>query len=416
MKNRKKLSLLCSGILNFILFSCFFGGACLPACAQWKELPFHPDGFINRIDFPDQNRGILSVGSALFKTNDTGETWDTLFSDSNAYIYDFHFITPDTGFMVIHSNTASVIKFKITHNGGLSWAEGGNLAADVSKIYFINSQTGFAASSNFSIYRTSDGGATWNTNHTHYSAVPGDFAFQTDSQGFFAGWYAGSLFKTNTAGDSWQNVNNGYELTDIHFSGKDTGIGVGWYGTIIKTTDGGTTWSALTSGTTTKLNTAFCVNNNTFYIAGDTGSILKTTDGGLNWEQQYSGTSQHLNIIYCIDQVTCLIGGDNGIILKTTNGGTVITPQDKKKNDIRVYHDPFQTAITVDLGDLRPGSCDKWVLQVCDRTGKAVLNEPLSNKTPIQLFYTDKLNEGAYFYRITGDGQLISNGKLLIQP
>ena len=54
-------------------------------------------------------------------------------------------------------------------------------------------------------------------------------------------------------------------------------------GTILKTIDGGTTWTTLSSGTTNDLNSVYFTDANTGYAVGDTGTILKTIDGGTTW-------------------------------------------------------------------------------------------------------------------------------------
>ena len=42
-------------------------------------------------------------------------------------------------------------------------------------------------------------------------------------------------------------------LSDIHFYDADTGYVVGFNGTILKTTNGGSSWTSLSSGTTNDL-------------------------------------------------------------------------------------------------------------------------------------------------------------------
>ena len=48
----------------------------------------------------------------------------------------------------------------------------------------------------------------------------------------------------------WQNpLPQGNHLTSIRFTDANTGYAVGDYGTILKTTNGGTNWVTLSSGT-----------------------------------------------------------------------------------------------------------------------------------------------------------------------
>ena len=61
-----------------------------------------------------------------------------------------------------------------------------------------------------------------------------------------------SLFVTQMCFAQWllQNQSTNYPLSNVKFISTTVGWAVGDYGTIIKTTDGGTNWTPQTSGTT----------------------------------------------------------------------------------------------------------------------------------------------------------------------
>jgi len=93
-----------------------------------------------------------------------------------------------------------------------------------------------------------------------------------------------ALFLINSAIAQWTLQNplpQGHTLHSVHFSDDNTGYAVGDVGTIIKTLDGGTTWTVLTSGTTDRFNSAYFPDVNTGYVVGDSGTIVKTIDGGI---------------------------------------------------------------------------------------------------------------------------------------
>ncbi len=56
-------------------------------------------------------------------------------------------------------------------------------------------------------------------------------------------------------------------------------------------------------------------------VVGDFGTILRTTDGGTTWVQQSSGTRHHLKRVSATDASTATVVGPNGIILRTSDGG-----------------------------------------------------------------------------------------------
>ena len=82
----------------------------------------------------------------------------------------------------------------------------------------------------------------------------------------------------------WQNPKpQGNNLHSVKFIDANTGYAVGGRGTIIKTTDGGVTWTWLPSGTENVLYSVFATDANTAYVVGTNGTILKTTNGGTNF-------------------------------------------------------------------------------------------------------------------------------------
>lgn len=128
----------------------------------------------------------------------------------------------------------------------------------------------------------------------------------------------------------WQSQNSGTSesLRSVHFPTQDTGYVVGIAGTILRTYNGGDTWTSVSvSGVTGVLNTVFFTSSTTGYISGNNGLILKTNNAGQQWNILTSGTSEDLNDLFFTNTNTGYAIGNNGIILKTINGGTSWTLQ-----------------------------------------------------------------------------------------
>ena len=83
-----------------------------------------------------------------------------------------------------------------------------------------------------------------------------------------------------------QNSGTSEDLRAISVVNADTAYVVGFNGTILKTTDGGTVWQPLTSGTTEPLFSVFFIDDTTGWVAGN--NIYKTNNGGENWMLDYS--------------------------------------------------------------------------------------------------------------------------------
>lgn len=128
------------------------------------------------------------------------------------------------------------------------------------------------------------------------------------------------VYYTETA---WKKIltNLSYSLNDISFAGKNIGNIVGDNGIILKTIDGGETWTSQSVNTTSSLKSVFLVDSSNRVAVGDNGTIIKTTNGGKDWIVLSVVTNYHLKDVVFIDSLVGIIVGTFGTILKTTDGG-----------------------------------------------------------------------------------------------
>ncbi|MFH2144230.1 MAG: YCF48-related protein [Bacteroidota bacterium] len=136
----------------------------------------------------------------------------------------------------------------------------------------------------------------------------------------------GNIYATINSGFNWtKQFSNVDPLYDIFFIDQTNGLACGSY-SLIKTSDGGLTWTQVTLPASVKdLTSVFILNNSIAYSVGyDTsydGVFLKTTDGGSTWNSISPGYNEEFYDVYFIDQNIGFISGGNGLILKTTDGG-----------------------------------------------------------------------------------------------
>ncbi len=97
----------------------------------------------------------------------------------------------------------------------------------------------------------------------------------------------------------------------------------GWainaYGTILKTTDGGDTWTTITQTHSTLLGGISFADENTGYIATLDDKILKSTDGGDTWTVSFNGISGFDKVAFKDANNGCIVGGQK---LYTSDGGS----------------------------------------------------------------------------------------------
>lgn len=118
-----------------------------------------------------------------------------------------------------------------------------------------------------------------------------------------------------------QNSGTTENLKDVYCIDANNVIVVGNGGTILKTTDGGTTWEHKVSGTTSDLRKVQFLTTTIGYAVGTNGTLLKTVDQGENWLNIDLGINTYLSGLTCLSENVFFISGSNGLVMKTTNGG-----------------------------------------------------------------------------------------------
>lgn len=145
--------------------------------------------------------------------------------------------------------------------------------------------------------------------------------------------YAGTFISTSNGGTSWNVYANagseqawglGKSLYSGWFFNATTGLACGSSGWIARTTNGGASWDSISSGgSTATLYGIHFINSTTGFIGGTSGTVLKTTDAGLSWNAITTGfTSSVYNIFATdVDHIYAPTSS-SGLLQYTTNGGT----------------------------------------------------------------------------------------------
>ena len=224
---------------------------------------------------------------------------------------------------VFMKNLLLILTFLITISFQLSaqWVtqQISPIGYNVSDVFLIDSMNIILVGD--SIYKSTDGGMTWNnkTNENFIGLLNSVFFIDSD-----IGWACGDgiLLKTTDAGETWSQFpwNFSY-FSDVFFTSKDNG----WLATfsgIYKTTNGGNLWQIKSQGDYYQIK---FVNTNLGWATGyypntDNYSLVKTTDNGNTWNEKYIF---HNNTIGEFSFVSELTGWtiDNDSLMKTTDGG-----------------------------------------------------------------------------------------------
>jgi photosystem II stability/assembly factor-like uncharacterized protein len=81
-------------------------------------------------------------------------------------------------------------------------------------------------------------------------------------------------------------------------------------------------WTPQTSPTTQNLNSASAVSNDLCWMSGESGAVIRTTNGGTTWTLNNTGLAG-LNFysVFAINATECWLGQDDGTLWHTTNAG-----------------------------------------------------------------------------------------------
>jgi photosystem II stability/assembly factor-like uncharacterized protein len=307
----------------------------------------------------------LSSGTALvagdnlriLKTINGGGTWTTKnFAGGGSTFYSINFPnfpTSSVGFAsggTPSDGPVSGFVYKST-DGGESWAAvtQPTNSSSLYDIFFIDNNTGWTCSSNafdenLEMYKTTNGGSTWNSSATGLFAERTFMGLQfLDANNGWAVGFGQEIDRTTNGGANWSAVNSGTtaDFWGVQFLSSTTGYIVGTNSTVLKTTNGTSTpvtWTSKNTGipAATGLRALYFADENNGWVVGLNGVIYHTTNGGDLWTAETSGTTEHLYAVhgYNANHVWAVGGGVSGkVILKR-----VVDP-----TDLHAKHGRFTT-------------------------------------------------------------------------
>lgn len=241
---------------------------------------------------------------------------------------DIYAISPTTiyGISALYNGTA--LNVKKTVDNGDNWEE--QYSGYTSQNYYEFSSpdsTDIFAVGNGGVIIHNSGGETWTTVASGTEENLRSIFFVDDQIGFIGG-DAGTILKTTDGGTTWVDLeatlDAPYSILDLHMVDASLGF-IGGHSFLQVTYDGGLNWTYVPGfspgGGAFAFREIQFVNNNLAYACGDQGAIWKSEDGGLTWNLQETGTTESIQDIRFIDENIGFACGFNGVALKTDNGG-----------------------------------------------------------------------------------------------
>ncbi len=224
--------------------------------------------------------------------------WNKITSGTDANLGDLSFPSENVGYA--SGTDGTILK---TINGGQTWAIlNTGVSYDFYDIDFYDENHGWAVGSGGIILFTEDGGASWSRQYGSGSMTAGIYGVEAlgENKAHACG-YDGLIMKRSTLGWPW-NQKGSSTLRSIEFANENIGWTTGNGGAMYKTTDGGTSWTAQSLGTSSPIYELHVFDANKVIAFESGGKVFKTTDGGNSWTELCDSRAYTSSGIHFIDE------------------------------------------------------------------------------------------------------------------
>ncbi len=287
--------------------------------ATWQR-PLPQGNTIFDICFVDSRHGwaVGEHGTILHTTNG-GESWSAQSSGTTEALFECSFIDREHGWVngvqILLRTTDGGRHWSSTHAPPLQGAVDNFRSACMPASGTVIVTTGFGG-----IWRSTDNGEEWR--QVHELSDPDHMYFTDEKYGWVAG-ESGRIIRTTDGGATWTDhwaLSQGRWPMMLSFSDSLRG----WVSTeqisVSATTDGGRTWSVAIKDTMMYRNDMAMIDSLHGWSCGVRG-LFRTSDGGRSWTPHPSVTSRQLNAITFRNADSGWVAGYFGVLLRTTDGG-----------------------------------------------------------------------------------------------
>jgi hypothetical protein len=286
--------------------------------------------------------------------------------------------------------------------------------------------TNLFAGTDRGVFLSTNAGKNWTQTALTESEVNVVLSLAVSGRNLFAGTertvpfpQGGGVFRSTNNGTTWSAVNAGLEdptIWSLAVSGKN--LFAGTDGGIYLTTDGGTSWSAVNTGFEGGLIWSLAVHGTNLF-AGTSHGVLLSTNNGTSWSSVNTGLIDN--------DVQCLAASGTSLFAGTMDAGVWRRPLSEMITSVPISAATLPTAFTLQQNypnPFNPSTTIKFELpkisvvrlSVFDMLGREVsvlVNERKEAGYHEVKFDGSGLSSGVYFYRIQA-GSYVETRKLLL--
>lgn len=288
-------------------------------------------GFVDQIAINPKNPNIIY--SSRYRSVDGGTSWKKLDNGVGGNKYTFNPLNPDIIYATQYENIL------ISRNGGDSWRVLFTLQHSTGQIEISPADTNIIyVNGDAAVYKSTNSGKDWwkVTTQLGEIVVLSLKVNPYNANTLFVGTKDEGIFKTNDGGITWDLILNSGWVNDIVIDPSEASIIYavtgdylyGYYGNVYKTSNGGRDWSTINLGLPIAKNRYLYaiiinpLNPEELYVGTYGWGVFKTINGGVDWTWTKLTITSVLSIHVDKDSSGHLYAGtlDEGVLITRDDG------------------------------------------------------------------------------------------------
>ncbi|MFZ5722722.1 MAG: YCF48-related protein [Pseudomonadota bacterium] len=174
----------------------------------------------------------------------------------------------------------------LSDDAGKTWRQVASpVRSMLTTVYFVSPQQGWIVGHDSVVLATADAGESWQVQH--YREFSGEEPAPIEDQGIDEGAMLDEAeYEDDESAGRDIGSRDGVPLLDVWFADAQVGVAIGAYGLMLRTTDGGKSWTDVSSRISNRDGWHFNAiggipgNRDLVLIAGEKGTLYRSVDGG----------------------------------------------------------------------------------------------------------------------------------------
>jgi photosystem II stability/assembly factor-like uncharacterized protein len=303
---------------------------------SWTQAEVPVSTTLTSVHFPTPQEGwVVGHGAVILHSDDAGETWKKQMDGTTAA--DLVIATMEEQIAGMEEKVEAAPE---EEKADLEWKLDGMLFsledAEADKetgpwkplldVWFANEETGFAVGAYGFIFRTDDGGETWqdwsanlpNTDRFHLNGIT-----RVAGGALVIAGEAGAIFVSTDKGETWEQRDSPY--TGSLFGVMGTGdvneiIVFGLRGNILMSTDLGRSWQTIPTESDSTINSGAVAGDGRITLVGNGGAVLVSPNGGESYRSYFRNDRQGVMAVAPVSDSELVLFGEGGVERTDING------------------------------------------------------------------------------------------------